>query len=124
MIDARGKTGSKRDSARFRKPLKKPKKEDVDCQGTLLLYRVTSIKSTIQLNLKLTSGRNNAVNLRTGGPFVGAASSRDSSFSENLFRGWKPLPLENDVKLIALAIRLKVMSWWACVHRIRAPIPR
>jgi hypothetical protein len=41
----------------------------------------------------------NVANLRTEAIFVGAASSRDQSFRANSFRGWKPLPQKNDLKL-------------------------
>jgi hypothetical protein len=40
--------------------------------------------------------------------FVGAASSRDSSFKASPFRGWKPLPQKDDLKLKGLR-----GYWWA-----------
>ena len=52
----------------------------------------------------------NTVNLRAGDIFVRAASSRDSSFSETSFHGWKPLPPENDVKFIALIWNVGILG--------------
>ena len=44
----------------------------------------------------------NVINLRTEAISVGVASSRDQSFRGNSFRGWKPLPQKDDLKLTTL----------------------
>jgi len=73
----------------------------------LIVYRFTGSEvwgyalraSTPQTGFKVQC---NAINLRIGAILVGAASSRDWSFRATLYRGWKPLPPQIDLKLAAL----------------------